>query len=85
MEPCPAVQLAPPVRDHEQAAEDRITVEAPALPSSGSVALDYILGAYGIVGAYGDCGKAFLGASGLRGPSPRFSADGGALRNSGVQ
>jgi hypothetical protein len=25
---CTAVQLAPPVRDHEQAAEDRITVEA---------------------------------------------------------
>ena len=25
---CTAVQLAPPIRDHEQAAEDRITVEA---------------------------------------------------------
>jgi hypothetical protein len=25
---CPAVELGPPVRDHEQAAEDRITVEA---------------------------------------------------------
>jgi len=69
--------LAPPIRDLEQAAEDRITVEAPARPSGGSVALDYILG------AYGDCGKAFLGASGLRGTNPRFSV--GALRNSGVQ
>jgi hypothetical protein len=28
-----AVQWAPPVRDLEQAAEDRITVEAPARPS----------------------------------------------------
>jgi hypothetical protein len=81
---CTAVPSAPPVRDLEQAAEDRITVEAPARPSSGSMALDYILGAYGILGAYRDCGRTFLGASGLRGTNPRFSAD-GALRNSGVQ
>jgi hypothetical protein len=72
-------------RDREQAAEDRTTVEAPARRSSGSVALDYMLGAYGTLGAYGDCGSTFLGASGLRGSNPRLSADDGALRNSGVQ
>ena len=80
-----AVPSAPPVRDLEQAAEDRITVEAPARPSSGWVALDFILGAFGILGAYGDCGRTFLGTSGLRGTNPRFSVDGGALRSSGVQ
>jgi hypothetical protein len=36
-------------------------------------------------GAYGDCGRTFLGTSGLRGTNPRFSVDGGVLRNSGVQ
>ena len=36
-------------------------------------------------GGYGESRKAFPGVSGLRGSSPRFSVDGGALRNSGVQ
>jgi len=36
-------------------------------------------------GGYGESRKAFPGISGLRGTNARFSVDGGALRNSGVQ
>src|SRR5258708_21164986 len=68
-----AVPSAPPVRDLGQAAEDRITVEAPARPSSGWVALNDILGAHGILGPYADCAKALLCASRLRRANPRSS------------
>jgi hypothetical protein len=46
-----AVQWAPPVRDLEQAAEDRITVEAPARPSRGQVAPDSIPVSKSLAGA----------------------------------
>src|SRR5260370_26912639 len=67
-----AVPSAPPVRDLGQAAEDRITVEAPARPSSGWVALNYILGAYGILGAMEIAGRLFSERAGCAVPIHAF-------------